>query len=535
MTTTKPLHECASIVTSKGYAILKEALTEDEIKWVRTELTMTPKVVEKFARGVQSFTIYLESKTRLYVPRQWGIETFGEPEATTISDGIDLPDEIEFIGTPYPYQDTIIKTFINQGGNGLICVPCGRGKTFMALCIAVTIGKRFLIVVDKEFLANQWKGEIERYVKGARVGILQGDIQQVGSEKITEKEYTISEMKEIAKSAKLKVSGTKEILKQRLIDAGIDITPKSYKVEYDITICMLQTICQRDFPDKFFDEFGFTIFDECHHLGAQHFCKTLTKIQTPYMLGLSATPDRDDGLTKVFEYFLGKPVYQETTREPDPTVEVEAFWYTDPDPAYAELPVDWKGEVVTARLLTKVVECKRRTNKILERLKELAADSRRKILILSERRAHLEEIHDGLDGFTRGYYIGGMKQEILDKNAETCQILLATYAMASEAMNIKALNAMIMTSPRKKVEQSTGRILRIRPEHREVHPVIIDVIDQHDTYVRQWYQRMRYYKKCNYTIKNVNKPRIAAEEHAALEKEMKERCIIQVKQTTDEE
>jgi superfamily II DNA or RNA helicase len=437
--------------------------------------------------GAPPFPIYMESSSRLYLPRAWGLAKFGPADADIVGAGAPLPSTVTFVGSPYDYQVKIIETFIGAGANGLLCVPCGKGKTFMAINLAVRLGKRTLIVVDKEFLLNQWRGEIERFAPALRVGILQADRVQVAT------------------------------------------------ADYDCTICMIQTLCSREYPDGFFDDYGFTIFDECHHLGAQHFCKTLTKIQTPYMLGLSATPDRDDGLTKVFEYFLGKPVYQETTREPDPTVEVEAFWYTDPDPAYAELPVDWKGEVVTARLLTKVVECKRRTNKILERLKELAADSRRKILILSERRAHLEEIHDGLDGFTRGYYIGGMKQEILDKNAETCQILLATYAMASEAMNIKALNAMIMTSPRKKVEQSTGRILRIRPEHREVHPVIIDVIDQHDTYVRQWYQRMRYYKKCNYTIKNVNKPRIAAEEHAALEKEMKERCIIQVKQTTDEE
>ena len=44
----------------------------------------------------------------------------------------------------------------------------------MALSIAVRLGKRALVIVDKEFLANQWKGEIETYLEGARVGILQG-------------------------------------------------------------------------------------------------------------------------------------------------------------------------------------------------------------------------------------------------------------------------------------------------------------------------------------------------------------------------
>jgi superfamily II DNA or RNA helicase len=479
---TKTLHDMAKLITTRGYAVLKSSLTPQQTQHLRQDLTVSPKVNERYAKGVQNFTLYLESSQRFYVPRQWGLKHLGEPEDNIVSEGIDLPTVVEFTGTPYDYQQEIVDTFIEEGACGLICVPCGRGKTFMALCAAVQIGKRFLIVVDKEFLMNQWKGEIERYIKGARVGILQGPKCEVEPAK------------------------------------------------YDITICMLQTVCQRDYPAGFFDGYGFTIFDECHHLGAQHFSRVMTKIQTQWCLGLSATPHRDDGLNKVFEYFLGPPVYQETTREPDATVQVEAVWYRDSDPSYAEEPVDWKGEVVTARLLTQVVNCKKRTESIITRLLALAADKRRKILVLSERRAHLEALHDApaLKEFTRGYYVGGMKQEVLDKNAETCQILFATYAMASEAMNIKALNAMIMASPRKKVEQSTGRILRIRPEHRQVDPLIIDIIDQHKTYESRWYQRLKYYRKCKYTIKHIDKPKTTMEDEAKLDATLAQECVIKI-------
>jgi superfamily II DNA or RNA helicase len=128
--------------------------------------------------------------------------------------------------------------------------------------------------------------------------------------------------------------------------------------------------------------------------------------------------------------------------------------------------------------------------------------------------------------------VGGMKQVDLDRNAETCQVLLATYAMASEAMNIKALNAMIMASPRKKVEQSTGRILRVSADKRELHPLIIDVIDQHDTYIRQWYLRARYYKKCAYTIEHVNKPKRvkgSGDEAPPTKEAVPEECQIVIK------
>ena len=448
-----------SILTAKGYAIRKDILTPEQEAFLKKELTVAPKVLEKFAKGVQTFPLWLESKTRYYLPRVWAQQHFGPPEATTIGQGIDLPATITFKGSPYPYQTEIIETFLNQGGNGLICVPCGRGKTFMALAIALRLRKRFLIIVDKEFLANQWKGEIERYVEGARIGIVQ--------------------------SAKCET------------DPAL----------YDITICMIQTVCLRDYAVDAFSGYGFTIFDECHHLGAQHFSGVLRKIQTQHMLGLSATPKRDDGLTKVFEYYLGKPVYEEKVREPDSTVQVRALWYQNEDPTYANSPVDWRGELVTARLMTQVVSCELRTALVIQQILDLAKEPKRKILVLSERRGHLEAIEAGLKGLVKGYYVGGMKQADLDKNAETCQILLATYAMASEAMNIKALNAMIMASPRKKVEQSTGRILRVAADKRELFPLIIDVIDQHDTYVRQWYLRAAYYRKCAYTIEHVNKPK----------------------------
>ena len=79
-----------------------------------------------------------------------------------------------------------------------------------------------------------------------------------------------------------------------------------------------------------------------------------------------------------------------------------------------------------------------------------------------------------------GYYIGGMKQTKLDENADKCQILLATYQMAAEGFSIKKLNTVILATPRKKVEQSTGRIFRERIEERKLPPHIIDVIDSHD-------------------------------------------------------
>jgi superfamily II DNA or RNA helicase len=442
---------------------MKSSLTDAQCQKVRSELTMTPKVMDKFQKMIPSFPIYYESKARLYVPRQWGKIHYGEPEADIVSEGLSLPASIQFRSTfpPHEFQKEIINTFLEKGANGLICVPCGYGKTFMALYLAIQIRRRFLIIVDKEFLMNQWKAEIENFIEGARVGILQANKAQMDAEK------------------------------------------------YDITICMIQTICRREFPDGFFDQYGFTIFDECHHLGASYFCQALKKVQTKSMLGLSATPDREDGLSCVFEAFLGAPVYKNTQRAPDKEAVVKAVWFDSEDPAYKDVPVNWRGETVTAKLLNQVADFEPRNKKIMSLVHEYASDPHRFILILSDRISQLEWLEKALNetSYLHGYYIGGMKQSKLDENADKCQILLATYQMASEAFSVKKLNTVILATPRKNVQQSTGRIFRQRMDERKVAPHIIDIIDSHECHTRRWYVRKRFYKECEYTFQHVDRPK----------------------------
>jgi superfamily II DNA or RNA helicase len=456
-----------TVITVKGYAIKKSFLNETQIKHLRSSLMMSPKA-DKFQKP-EKFPIYYESSTRFYVPRQWGITNYGKPEADIVSEGLPFSQNISFKGIPHDFQKEIIDTFVEKG-NGLICVPCGGGKTFMALNIAVRLKRRFLIIVDKEFLMNQWKSEIENFIVGARVGILQANKVQIDADK------------------------------------------------YDVTICMIQTICRREFPEGFFDQYGFTIFDECHHLGASYFCKALMKIQTKYMLGLSATPDRDDGLSSVFEYYLGEAVYKQTKRAPDKEAVVKAIWFDSEDPVYKDVPVNWKGETISAKLLNQVAEFEPRNKMILEVVEEYAKDPSRFILILSDRISQLEWFEKALDivKYNHGYYIGGMKQAKLDENAEKCQILLATYQMASEAFSVKKLNTVVLATARKKVEQSTGRIFRERIDERKVAPHIIDIIDSHECHKRRWYVRQRFYKECEYTFQNVNKPKKVKESNESL-------------------
>jgi superfamily II DNA or RNA helicase len=414
--------ESNRILTAKGYSIRKAGLSTEETERIQKELLVAPKVNSKYmgkaALDALSFKVYRESPTRWYLPRAWATQVFGPPEQSVVPEGTDLRADLIFQGKPYDYQEAIMSSFINAGANGLICVPCGKGKTFMALGIAAKLKKRFLVIVDKEFLMNQWKGEMETLFPGIRIGIIQEDSKQIGDiEEPTPKEPTIPEIKEKLRELGLKVGGTKEVLLARLNEADPTAFSKAMRKEplqYDCSIGLIQTLVRRDFTPTDFEGFGFTIFDECHHLGAQHFSKTLHRVQTAKMLGLSATPTREDGLTKVFTWFIGEPIYWEKTREPDPTVEVKGVSIETQDPVYNTIPKDWRGEPVTARLLGNVLGCAERNKKILEWILRLTAEPRRRLLVLSERIGHLnavEELVKTADAtLTMSYYVGGMKE-----------------------------------------------------------------------------------------------------------------------------
>ena len=81
------------------------------------------------------------------------------------------------------------------------------------------------------------------------------------------------------------------------------------------------------------------------------------------------------------------------------------------------------------------------------------------------------------------------------KESESKKVIIATYSMASEGLDIKSLNTLIMATPKTDIVQSVGRILR--SPHST--PMIIDIVDQHDLCNKQYYKRRAFYKKQNYS------------------------------------
>ena len=463
-----------SKLTHRGYTILKTELSEIEASMIRKDLLVEPfnpvkqKMLEARKRWDtdateknEQFKVYRENKAKFYLPPFYAVDKFGPPVTNELCErGAHI--DLLFHGSLRPQQQEVADISVdhlNTHGGGILQLRCGFGKTIIALHLFARLQVKVLVLVHKEFLMNQWKERIAQFLPDAKVGTLQ------------------------AKT--------------------IDVDNR------DIVIGMLQSVAVGKYPEKVYADFGLCCFDECHHLGAEVFSKSLDIARTRYMLGLSATPDRKDRLRKVFDWQLGKVMYKVEAKVTQHVyVEVLSFKDTavDTSPAGTTI-IRHNGRAMLyeekpafrAKLLSYLVDSKERMKVLMTHVFEYTKDSNRRILILSERRKHLEDIGHALqeNDVDFGFYWGGVKQKDLDI-AATKQVVLGTYHMASEGMDIPVLNTVFLASPKSDVKQSVGRILR-KTDHIVV-PTIVDFVDASlPCFARQLHIRKRFYKQCGFS------------------------------------
>ena len=478
---------------AKGYTIYKECLDIKEQRVIRDELNVRP-YIPKSPIQQPTYPVFRESVNKFYLPRYYGIKNYGDPEEMLIPPGDDI--QVAFEGDLRDYQLHIVDVYKQaagvagtsvagtckgeagaaMGGGGLLEIPCGRGKTVIALKIISEMKKKTLVIVHKGFLLNQWIERITQFLPSAKVGRIQGQV--------------------------------------------LDIEGK------DIVIGMLQSLSMKEYADTLFHSFGLIIVDECHHISSEVFCRSLQKIITRYTLGLSATMNRKDGLTKVFKMFLGEIVYSEE-RESTDQVLVKAIQYEVDAPEFNAMCYDYRGSPAYSTMISKLCEYRPRSDFILQVLeKELAIGKETQlamqVMILAHNKNVLTYLHDAIKQrgqYTVGYYVGGMKEPAL-KQTETCQVIIATYSMAAEALDIKTLTTLILATPKTDIVQAVGRILRVKHER----PLVIDIIDSHDVFLSQWQKRRKYYTSNNYKIMHTKSDLYALDKWTTLgEKKPKEK------------
>jgi superfamily II DNA or RNA helicase len=197
--------------------------------------------------------------------------------------------------------------------------------------------------------------------------------------------------------------------------------------------------------------------------------------------------------------FLGEVVYK-LERSKDENVIVRGITYKTNDEEFNELELDFRGQTAASKMLSKICNYNRRSEFIIKVLKDMIIENpKQQIMIIASYKNILNYMFEAIKHHnicSVGYYIGGMKESAL-KESESKQVVLATYSMAAEGLDIKSLSTLFMITPMTNIEQSVGRILR---QKHEFAPVVVDIIDTHDNFGRQWLKRKSFYKKQNYKI-----------------------------------
>lgn len=445
-------------LSRNGYKIKKNELSQKELKSIKNDLTVNPYVVGDFGNGSEKrFSLYMESPNSLYIPRFYAFDKYGLPDKSKMDEGLDI--NISFNGSLRKEQIPIIDLYKQaclEKGGGLISLKCGGGKTVLALYIISMLKKKTIVVVHKDFLMTQWRDRINQFLPNAKIGKIQQNT--------------------------------------------IDIENK------DIVLAMVQSLSQKEYDPNVFSSFGLAVFDECHHLGAEVFSKSMAKVASKYMLGLSATPDRKDGLRKVFEWFIGPMVYSSKTDVNKDFIETRIYEYDNKeDTKYNKLELGYNKKPCMPRMINNISDCIHRNNFINELVKT-EYETGRKILILGDRREYLNRtekwIKENIDPNVVGQYVGGMKPSEL-RDSQEKDIILGTYSMASEGMDIPKLNTIFLASPKSDVVQSVGRILREKADVRKFHPLVVDFLDVHpnlSVFSKQCDKRISFYKKNNHQI-----------------------------------
>jgi superfamily II DNA or RNA helicase len=460
-----------TLLCKKGYGVLKEG-NEALVEYLKDYCTVKPRVNPGAPGGdtAVAFPVWRENSARLYLPRAFGLEWFGEASKDRLSEGEARPN-LRFHGGLRPEQHAPVDAFLEAARDptrrgGIISVGCGFGKTVLGLYLAAQLGRKTMVICHKDFLINQWRERIAQYIPEASVGILKAK--------------------------------------------RVDVEDK------DIVLASLQSLAMKEYDPVVFEGFGFVIADEAHHLSAEVFSQALPKVTSRYMLGLSATLDRKDGLRKVFEWFLGRPVFQLKKRA-DAEMVVEMIRYYDPHPDYGRERVFWNGKKNVPQMINAICSYTPRNEMLLDALARLLAkEPGRRVLILSDRRNHLVTLDKMIRGRgmgTTGFYVGGMKEEQL-KESEGKDIILATLSMVSEGFDVPVLNTLVLASPVASIEQPSGRIQRQRAAERTHMPYTIDIWDTFSIFQGQGRRRLEFYRKQGYeVIGDAGEP--AEEEEAA--------------------
>ena len=522
----------------KGYTIQKNELTIEQQKQLRNDLTIKPFSLQS-GLGMsndKTFPAYRESAGKFYVPHYYGVEKYGVPKEYKISEGVDI--NVEFAGKLRDYQEPVVNKFVTHcknltAGGGLLELPCAWGKTSASLCVLSRLKKKTLVIVHKEFLMNQWIERIQQFLPSARVGKIQGPIID-----IEDKDIVIGMLQSL--SMKDYPASIFESFGLTIIDEVHHISSQSFsnslfKVLTKYMLGLSATMERKDGTTEVFKMFlGNIIYKAEKKNDNQVEIRAITyKVDdddfNDTILDFRGKPQNSSMITKLCEYNRRTEFIIKTLCD---------FIRLDniSDEIFNEYKINMDKNVPTCELCNKnnnylikniCCNCVKYCMNCMENVEKECVKGRPKCpnckkvlkyeqnyienkyvkpleqkhtIIMAHNLSILHYIYKKIvckNLASVGYYIGGMSEAEL-KKSEKKQVVLASYTMSSEGLDIPTLNAEFLITPKTDIVQTVGRVLRAKHEYS--HPIIYDFVDSHDLFQRQWIKRKSYYKKQNYKI-----------------------------------
>lgn len=398
----------------------------------------------------------------LSLPRGCLDETLSILEESNIAFAFDDKREP---GTPLSGMNTSFSLRKNQQDavsamlrhdTGILHAPTAFGKTVTAISLIAQRKTNALILVHSRQLLDQWLERLGSFLPNVDLGVIRG--------------------------GKKKPSGVIDIA-----------TYQSLINRKDNTISPIV------------QDYGHVIVDECHHVSAPSFEAVLNEVRAKYVLGLTATPERQDGHQKII-FMAAGPIRHKvkSSGQENFDQEVQVQHLYDIAPEQLTQAADRPRITDVYRW---IVSNNNRTQRIVADAIEYVRQGRQPI-ILTERKEHAYSIYQLLLNrdikavFMRGGMSAG-DRKAAEQNLHTAQILVATGKYVGEGFDLPRLDTLILAMPiawKGSLAQYAGRIQRESAGKTRV--IIQDYIDCGLPVLQRMYRkREKGYKAMGYTVK----------------------------------
>jgi len=229
-------------------------------------------------------------------------------------------------------------------------------------------------------------------------------------------------------------------------------------------------------------KFGTCVLDEAHHAPARTFMSVLNAIPARYRLGLTATPDREDGLERLMDWSFGPRLLERNTEE---MIKLGYLMKAEIEIVRTSFEFEWSGpDEKKIHAMDKALVANDDRNRLIADRAAAEALAGESVLVLSNRKPHCRKLAQMINqrGVVAVAVMGsttkkGRKDAIQDLREGKLPVMVAT-SLADEGLDVRRLSRILLAWPQRArggTTQRTGRILRDWPKK----PKLIDFVDAH--------------------------------------------------------